>query len=139
MQLLDSLVEEWAKKLKTSEPHLRWHLDEIKDHVHADAQQRIDAGADVPTAFAAAIDTFGPPGELANEFLKSRLRAQTLALRYTAIYVLAFMVLTAAIIVVDKTYYPINVKWVGIGLTSLAVLWAFAMPFVVRSRLERAG
>jgi hypothetical protein len=107
--------------------------------VHADAQQRIDAGADVPTAFAAATDAFGPPGELANEFLKSGLRAHTLALRYTAIHVLAVMVLTAAIIVVDKTYYPINVKWVGIGLTFLAVLPSLAVPFVVRSRLARAG
>lgn len=37
MPQLDELVNQWVQHLETSEPALAPHLDEIADHVRADA------------------------------------------------------------------------------------------------------
>lgn len=128
MPQLEHLLDEWARSVIRAEPHLEPHLDEIRDHLRTDAQARIDEGAEVASAFAAAIGAFGAPREVAFEFLKSSIPSHSRILKYVAAYLLAVLVLTAVIVVVDD-FYPLNVTWVAIGLTSIVTLPAIAIPF----------
>lgn len=136
MPRLDELIDQWVHTLGDAEPALKPHLDEIADHVRTDAQERISAGADVHDAFAAAIGTFGAPRQLAKEFLKSKPSEERLALKVTAMYLAASLVLAAAIIAIDKLVLPLNP-------TRLAFVWVFILnpllmsPFLVRFVKER--
>ena len=138
MSQLDDLIDQWAQTLKTAEPDLGPHLDEIKDHVRTDAQTRIDDGSATSTAFAAAIGTFGAPREVANEYLKSSRAGRRFVLLLAGAYLAVVLVLTTALVVVDGSF-PLDVKWVGIGWTLVVVSPAVALPFVLRSFLARAG
>lgn len=138
MSQLDHLIDQWAQALKTAEPRLGPHLDEIKDHVRTSAQVRIDAGAETSNAFAAAIGTFGAPREVANEYLKSARAGRNFVLKLVGAYLATVMVATAAVVLVDA-YYPLDVEWVAIRWTFVVTLPAVALPFVLRSFLARAG
>lgn len=139
MPPLDHLIDQWAQTLKTSEPRLGRHLDEIKDHVRTDAQRRIGEGADVSSAFAAAVGAFGAPRDVADEFLKSAI-SRTVVLKYAGAYLAAALVLTTAIVVVDG-YHPLDVQWVVAGLMVVMLLPVLAVPFVLERWpfLERLG
>lgn len=138
MPRLDELIDQWVHALREAEPALEPHLDEIADHVRTDAQERISAGADMPDAFAAAIGTFGAPRQLVKEFLKSKPSEERLALKFTAMYLAASLVLTAAIIAIDKLVVPLNPTW-------LLPVWLFvlnpllALPFLARFLTQRGG
>jgi hypothetical protein len=138
MSRLDDLIDQWAQALKASEPRLGPHLDEVKDHVRTSARARIDAGAEVSDAFAAAIGAFGAPREVAAEYLKSARAGRRFVLELVGAYVAAVLVLTAAVVVLDN-FVPLDVKWVGIGLSFVATLPVAALPFVLPWFLTRAG
>ncbi|MPZ20575.1 MAG: hypothetical protein GEV06_22065 [Luteitalea sp.] len=107
------------------------------------AQARLSAGVDVPEAFAAAIGTFGAPRELAKEFLKTGPGEQRLAFKLTAMYVAASLLLTAAIVGVDKLVIPLNPTWTAFVLVFLLhplLILPFAMRYLkVRRRLRPAS
>lgn len=128
MPQLDDLIDHWAQSLATAEPRLARHLDEIRDHVRTDVQTRIDGGDDAANAFASAVGAFGAPRDVAMEFLRSTIPGRALILKYVGAYIVTALVLTAAVVIVD-TYYPLNVMWVGLGLGSLMILPAAAIPF----------
>lgn len=132
MPRLDGLIDEWVRTLGEAEPALKPHLDEIADHLRTDVQARVNAGADLTDAFAAAIGAFGAPRELAQEFLKSeRRREERIALRLTAMYLVASFLVTAAIVGIDKLVVPLNPTWFGLLLV-FVVNPLLMLPFLAR-------
>lgn len=132
MHRLDELIHRWVATLLEAEPALKPHLDEIADHVRTAAQVRIDAGADLSDAFAAATGSFGAPRELAREFLRSAWNEERLARRLVAWYLVAAILVTVGIVAVDKIVFPLpSPPW-------FAIAWVFILnpllmlPFVLQ-------
>jgi len=116
MTTLDDMIDEWVRTLGQAELPLKPHLDEIADHVRTDALGRIGAGAEVPDAFAAAIGSFGAPREVAREFLKSEPSEERTALRFAVVYIVASLLVTAAIVGIDKVVIPLDSTLVALVL-----------------------
>lgn len=68
---------------------------------------------------------------MAKEFLKSAPSEERIALRLTAMYLVASLLVTAAIVGIDKLVIPLNPTW-------LTFVWVFVLnpllmlPFVAR-------
>jgi hypothetical protein len=131
MHRLDDLIDRWVATLTEAEPALKPHSDEIADHVRTDAQARVEAGADMSDAFAAAIGSFGAPRELAREFLRSEWNEDRLALRLVAWYLAVVLLITVGFVAIDKLVVPLPT-------TAFALAWLFILnpllmlPFVFR-------
>lgn len=117
MPQLDELVNQWVQHLETSVPALAPHLDEIADHVRADAQARIDAGSDVSVAFAAAVEAFGAPRDVAKDYLVSVRRSERRAAAgYGAVVIGVSLIVTTTAVLIDKAFYPLDPRWLALGL-----------------------
>lgn len=140
MSPLDDLVDQWVRQLARTEPALAPHLDEIADHVRTDAETRIEAGADVTTAFAAAVGAFGVPRAVADEYRRTaRRHEKKFAAWYLAVTLGVTLLVVTAIVIVDKTYYPIDPAWA-------AFAWVLFLPHlclpvfaIIRSRASAAA
>ncbi|MCN0153284.1 hypothetical protein [Salinispora arenicola] len=117
MPQLDELVNQWLQHLETSEPALAPHLDEIADHICADAQARIDTGSDVSVAFAAAVEAFGAPRDVAKDYLVSARRSERRAAAgYGAVVIGVSLIVTTTAVLIDKAFYPLDSRWLALGL-----------------------
>lgn len=75
----EARLEHWTRDTASAEPRLRPHLDELADHLRSDVEARLESGADLDTAFAAAVTALGTPAELSREYAKvERLPARLL-------------------------------------------------------------
>ena len=133
MPQLDELVDEWVRGVEASEPALGPHLEEIADHVRSDARDRVQAGSDVPSAFAAAVGAFGAPRDLAHDYTASAYRSQRrAATTYAAVMIGGTLVLTGAVVAIDKLVHPLDPRW--FTFLYLPILLASNLFFFERAR-----
>jgi hypothetical protein len=131
MHRLDELIDHWVGTLGKAEPALKPHLEEIADHVRTDAHARAAAGAEMSDAFAAAVGSFGAPRALATEFLKPGPNEERAAVRLVIGYLAVVLVLTAAMVAVDKLVTPLDA-------TSFGLVWVFILnPLLLLAFLRR--
>lgn len=136
MHPLDDLIAEWASTLEGSEPALVPHLDEIIDHVRADAEARMAAGADASTALAAALGSFGAPRDIATDYRKTAAHREHRVAAVTTI--VASLVLTAAFVAVDKAVRPLDATWLVLGWAVFVLPIDSALPHLLRWREGRS-
>ena len=104
MPSLDALVSQWTDQLRATHPGLTPHLGEIADHVRSNAQDRIDDGAAIDDAFAAALGSFGAPTDLSGEFGKNSTLRKSKERRAVGTYLLITAIFTGAVLVVDRRF-----------------------------------
>ncbi len=67
---LEARLDRWTRDTAAAEPRLRPHLEELADHLRSDVGTRLAGGANLDTAFAAAVTALGTPTELSREYAK---------------------------------------------------------------------
>lgn len=137
MHPLDDLIAQWAAALEASEPALAPHLDEITDHVRADAEARVAAGAEPSQAFAAALGSFGAPREVAADFRKTALHFERKAV--AAASIVLSLVLVAVVLVIDKLVRPVDPAWLAVAWVVIVLSSEGVIPHLLRWRERRAA
>ena len=67
---LEPAIARWRRELTAAGFRSPDLLDELESHLRDDVEQRVNAGREAATAFAAAVQQIGPAGRLKPEFDK---------------------------------------------------------------------
>jgi hypothetical protein len=138
MHPLDDLIAQWAAALEASEPALAPHLDEITDHVRADAEARVAAGAEPSQAFAAALGSFGAPRRSRQTSARrTALRVERRAV--AAASIVLSLVLVAMVLVIDKLVRPVDPAWLAVAWVVIVLPSEGVIRHLLRWRERRAA